>query len=170
MPGALRVEPVAWLDPRAVAQRDAMNAETGAMYARFMDGQPDAVRAAIDDALVVDPDEILDTILVVDEDSAGSSTVLGHAALRQAPGLGADVLEVKKVFVAADSRGRGVARLLMSELESMARARGAASLVLQTGELQVPAIRLYEDIGYVPIAPYGKYVVMPNALCYRKEL
>lgn len=159
------VERVDWLDPRAVAQRNAMNAETGAMYAKFMDGQPAEARAAIDDALVVDPAEILDTILVVD-----GRQVLGHAALRQAPGLGAEVLEVKKVFVAAEHRGRGVARLLMAELETIARGRGAASLVLQTGELQVPAIALYSDIGYVPIAPYGKYVAVPNALCYRKEL
>ncbi|MCC6856777.1 MAG: hypothetical protein IT189_12050 [Microbacteriaceae bacterium] len=58
----------------------------------------------------------------------------------------------------------------MSELEVIARARGAASLVLQTGELQVPAIRLYEDLGYVPIPPYGKYVVMSIALCFQKDL
>jgi len=162
----LRIEYVDWLDSRAVAQRDAMNAETGAMYARFVGGQPAEVQAAIDDALTVTADEILDTILAVDD----AGTVLGHAALRQAPGFGPEVLEVKKVFVGAEHRGLGASQLLMAELETIARDRGATSLVLQTGELQIPAIKLYEKIGYTPIPAYGKYAVMPNALCYIKAL
>lgn len=161
----MNIEHVDWLDPRAIAQRDAMNAETGAMYARFTAGQTPEVRAAIDDALAVDPDDILATILVVDD-----GDVLGHSALRQAPGMDAGVLEVKKVFVGSAHRGRGVARLLMAELETIARERGAASLVLQTGELQVPAIRLYEDLGYTLIPAYGKYTAIPNALCFVKQL
>lgn len=160
------IQKVDWLDPRAVAQRDAMNAETGAMYARFVSGQTAEVQAAIDDALTVDAGEILDTILAVDD----AGVVLGHAALRQAPGFGPDVLEVKKVFVGAEHRGLGASRLLMAELETIARDRGATSLVLQTGELQIPAIRLYEALGYAAIPAYGKYVVMPNALCYQKAL
>ncbi|MCA0216208.1 MAG: GNAT family N-acetyltransferase [Actinobacteria bacterium] len=77
---------------------------------------------------------------------------------------------MKKVFVAESVRGRGVARLLMGELETIARVRGAASLVLQTGPLQVPAITLYEDLGYVAIPPYGKYDAIPGALCFEKVL
>jgi GNAT superfamily N-acetyltransferase len=161
----VEVEPVAWGDPRAVAQRDAMNAETGAMYEKFVAGLSAESQAALDDALAVDPAEMRDTILVVDGDA-----VLGHAALRQALGFGPEVLEVKKVFVGSGHRGRGVARRLMAELEKLARDRGATSLVLQTGDLQQPAIALYLDLGYVPIPPYGKYVVMPNALCYQKAL
>jgi hypothetical protein len=84
----------------AVAQREAMNRETGAMYALFTEGNSAEVNAAIDDALSVDPAEILHTIIVVDGDE-----VLGHSALRQAPGFGADVLEVKKVFVGSDVSG-----------------------------------------------------------------
>ena len=162
----LRIERVDWLDPRAVAQRDAMNAETGAMYERFINGLSVDAQAAIDDALAVVDGEILATILAVDALGA----VLGHAALRQAPGFGAEVLEVKKVFVGAEHRGLGASQLLMSELENIARDRGATSLVLQTGELQIPAIKLYEKIGYTPIPAYGKYTVMPNALCYVKAL
>ena len=162
----MNIELVEWADPRAVAQRDAMNAETGAMYAKFTAGQTPEVNAAIDDALTVDPADIVATILVVEGDD-----VLGHAALRPVhDGAYPGALEVKKVFVGSAYRGRGVARLLMSELEVIARRRGAASLVLQTGELQVPAIALYEDIGYVPIPAYGKYTAIPNALCYQKGL
>jgi ribosomal protein S18 acetylase RimI-like enzyme len=69
-----------------------------------------------------------------------------------------------------EHRGRGISRALMIELEAIAREMGAASLVLQTGPLQVPAIALYESLGYEAIPPYGKYTVIPNALCYQKTL
>ncbi len=159
------IERVDWLDPRAVGQRQAMDSETGEMYAKFIAGLTPEEMAAIDDALSTDPAEILDTIIIVDGDA-----VLGHSALRPAPGFGPEVLEVKKVFVGPEYRGRGVSRLLMAELEVLARQRGATSLVLQTGELQVPAIKLYENLGYTPIPAYGKYVIIPNALCYVKPL
>ena len=157
----IRIEYVDWLDPRAVALREAMDAETSAMYAEFASGQSAEVTAAIADALTVDPAEIVTTIIAVDGEEP-----VGHSALRP---YGTS-LEVKKVFVAESVRGRGVARLLMGELEAIARGRGAASLVLQTGPLQVPAITLYEDLGYVPIQPYGKYDAIPGALCFEKVL
>ena len=169
----IRIEYVDWLDPRAVALREAMDAETSAMYAEFASGQSAEVTAAIADALTVDPAEIVTTIVAVDGDEP-----VGHSALRPVHLDTLDdraapddrVLEVKKVFVAESVRGRGVARLLMGELETVARGRGAASLVLQTGPLQVPAITLYEDLGYVAIPPYGKYDAIPGALCFEKVL
>ncbi len=155
--------------------RAAMDAETGAMYAVFADGLTQVERAALDDALSIDPAEITHTLLALDGDEP-----IGHAALRPVSTVSTSstvstvsttgALEVKKVFVAESARGRAVARLLMAELESIARARGAASLVLQTGPLQVAAIALYLDLGYVPIAPYGKYGVISNALCYELVL
>jgi GNAT superfamily N-acetyltransferase len=174
----IRIEYVDWLDPRAVALREAMDAETSAMYAEFSLSQSREVQAAIDDALTVDPATIVTTIIAVDGDEP-----VGHSALRPVHldtlddrvalddrALDDRVLEVKKVFVAESVRGRGVARLLMGELETVARGRGAASLVLQTGPLQVPAITLYENLGYVAIPPYGKYDAIPGALCYEKVL
>jgi len=144
-----------------------MDAETGAMYAKFTAKQTDQVRSEIDDAFVIDPATMVVTVLALDPEAA-----VGHAALR--PVVSGDShsssLEVKKVFVSEGTRGRGVARLLMLEVESIARGRGVESLVLQTGSLQVPAIRLYLDLGYVPIPPFGKYGVIPGALCYERVL
>lgn len=157
----VRIEQVDWLEPRAVAQRAAMDVETGAMYAVFLQGQSAEGRARIDEALAVDPATIAVTILAVEGDE-----VLGHSALRPY----GQSLEVKKVFVEAAARGRGVARLLMAELETIAKARGVTSLVLQTGPLQVAAIALYEDIGYRPIPSFGKYDAIPGAVCFEKAL
>jgi GNAT superfamily N-acetyltransferase len=161
-----RIEPVEiisvdWFDPRAFALRTAMEEETSAMYAQFVAGLPPEVQAGIDAALAVDPDTIDTTLIALD---AGRPA--GHAALRP---CGAS-LEVKKVFVPPAVRGRGLARQLMLELEGIARARAVPSLVLQTGVLQVPAIRLYEDLGYIPIRAFGAYDAIPNALCFEKAL
>ena len=157
---------VPWDDPRGIAMRDAMNAETGAMYAAFTEGNTPEVNAAIDAVLSVDPATIVHTVIAVD-----GERVLGHTALRPvSTGSTAGALEVKKVFVEPDARGTGVARALLAEAEDYARARGVTSLVLQTGPLQVDAIALYLKIGYVPIEPYGGYEVINGALCYEKTL
>ncbi len=164
----LNVARVDWLDPRAVAQRAAMDSETSAMYAEFIASVRPEDQAAIDDALSVNPADIVVTILALDGDE-----VVGHSALRPFPYPAVEpvaTLEVKKVFVPVEHRGRGISRVLMLELEAIARERGVASLVLQTGPLQRPAIALYESLGYQAIPPYGKYTVIPNALCYQKSL
>ncbi len=138
-----------------------MDAETGAMYAVFTNNRSAEERAAIDDALSVDPADITDTLLALED-----GVPAGTASLRPFE----QELEVKKVFVGVPFRGQGLSRRIMLELEGIARVRGAASLVLQTGPLQVPAIRLYESLGYVQIEPYGKYGVIEGTLCYRKLL
>ncbi|CAN5603841.1 hypothetical protein BH10ACT7_BH10ACT7_14630 [soil metagenome] len=161
----MSIQRVDWLDPRAVAQRAAMDAETTAMYLKFIEGQTDDVIAGMQEAFAIDPADITATILAVEGDE-----VLGHTALRPAIGESTDVLEVKKVFVGREYRGRGISRTLMLEAESIAKENGATALVLQTGDLQVPAITLYLDLGYVPVPPFGKYHLIPGALCYRKEL
>lgn len=158
---SLHLESVEWGDPRAVALRDAMNAETSAMYEAFTAGNSPEVNAAIDAALSVDAADIVHTVLALDGDGP-----VGHAALRPFE----RELEVKKVFVTPTARGRGVSRALMLELESVARGRGVSSLVLQTGPLQVAAIALYVSLGYEQIPAFGMYGVIANALCYRKRL
>ena len=42
--------------------------------------------------------------------------------------------------------------------------------ILQTADLQLDAIRLYEGLGYVPIPSFRGYDVVPGSLCFGKEL
>lgn len=152
---------VPWPDARAAALRDAMNAETGAMYAAFMSGRTPEQQAATDAALTIDPTTIAYTVIGLDGEEP-----VAHAALRPF----GEALEVKKVFVAPAARGTGLSRRLMYTLEDVARERGIRSLVLQTGPLQLAAIALYEHIGYVAIPTFGAYGAIPGALCYGKDL
>ena len=158
----MHFELIEWTDRRAVELRTAMDAESAATYADVIGAQSPETREAISLAFIVDPNEIVDCVLAIDDDGS----VVGHAALRP----WRNELEVKKVFVPTTARGRGVARALMTELERLAAARGIHSLVLQTGHLQVAAIRLYESMGYERIEAFRGYAVVPAALCFRKIL
>lgn len=158
----MNFETVAWDDPRALALRAAMDVETGGMYADRASSQTAEETAAVMTALEVDPASIVHTVILIDDDG----TPVAHAALRPWN----DELEVKKVFVSADARGRGLSRAIMAELERVAVERGIHSLILQTGDLQGPAIALYLSMGYEQVPVYGKYTAIPFALCYRKVL
>jgi GNAT superfamily N-acetyltransferase len=80
------------------------------------------------------------------------------------------VAEVKRVFVRPDYRGRGISRQLMELLENHAREQGYRVLILETNGLLVPAMKLYESLGYKVIPNYGPYKDMPESVCMRKAL
>lgn len=75
--------------------------------------------------------------------------------------------EVKRMYVRPDARGNGVARAILAQLEHEARTRGHASLVLETGDAQRAAIRLYERSGFRRRTAFGKYAQMPPAAVAR---
>jgi GNAT superfamily N-acetyltransferase len=162
----LRLEAVAFLDPRAVALRDAMGVETSAIYADAENALPPEVREDIGRALAIVPEHFVDTVIAVD-----GTVDVGHAALRRiSTGSISDALEVKKVFVSSSHRGRGISRVIMEHLETVARARGIRRLVLQTGDLQHAAIALYESLGYTRIPAFGLYTLVPFEVCFEKTL
>ncbi len=78
--------------------------------------------------------------------------------------------EVKRVYVEPDWRQRGVARQLMLALETEASRLGFRKMLLETGTLQVAAIRLYQSLGYQPCPCYGIYANDPLSLCFDKIL
>lgn len=63
--------------------------------------------------------------------------------------------EIKRMFVVADARGRGVARALLEELERRACELGYAVARLDTGPRQMRAQRMYERAGYAPIENFN---------------
>jgi putative acetyltransferase len=69
--------------------------------------------------------------------------------------------EVKRMYVCDDARGRGVARALLSRIESETRSSGLSVLRLETGDRQFDAIRLYERAGFQRCDVFGEYATMP---------
>ena len=78
--------------------------------------------------------------------------------------------EVRRMFVTATARRRGLASAMLQALEARAVALGHAVLRLETGFRQQPAIALYEARGYLRIAPFGPYVGDPTSVCFEKVL
>lgn len=79
-------------------------------------------------------------------------------------------VEIKRVYVPPRARRRGIASVLMGELETWAREVGATRVVLETGYLQDAAIALYERLGYTRTQAFGPYIGMDASVCMRKML
>ena len=81
-----------------------------------------------------------------------------------------DTMEVKRMFVLQQNRGRGVAQKVLSELESWAREMNYERCILETGKRQPEAIELYKKAGYKIIPNYGQYRNVDNSVCFEKQL
>ena len=79
-------------------------------------------------------------------------------------------VEMKRMFVLPEMRGKQLAARMLQELEKWALEEGNTGAVLETGHKQVEAIRLYNIAGYSLIENYGQYIGMEESICYRKEL
>lgn len=94
----------------------------------------------------------------------------------QAIGCGAikpyteSVMEVKRMYVAPDARGKGVASIILQELETWTRELAQEKRLLETGVKQLEAIRLYQKNGYQVVPNYGQYQGMVNSICFEKAV
>lgn len=79
-------------------------------------------------------------------------------------------VEIKRMFVHVDFRGQGIAKSILTELESWARENSYRQCILETGYNQPEAIALYHKSAYVQIPNYGPYGGIANSLCMKKEL
>lgn len=102
-------------------------------------------------------------------------------AWRLRPDLGSDLppnlgpeagpaAEIKRMYVVAAHRRRGLAAAMLRHLESTAGAAGARRMVLETGSAQPEAIALYLACGYTRIEPFGHYAHSPMVRCYARDL
>jgi GNAT superfamily N-acetyltransferase len=78
--------------------------------------------------------------------------------------------EIKRMYVAAAARRRGLARLILAELERTAAGAGLTRLVLNTGPEQPEALALYDRSGYTTVPGFGHYACHPGAIFYGKAL
>jgi putative acetyltransferase len=79
-------------------------------------------------------------------------------------------IEVKRMFVRPNSRGNGISKMILVELESWAKELGFAVSVLETGARQAEALSLYPKAGYQLIPNYGQYAGLADSVCFKKEI
>jgi GNAT superfamily N-acetyltransferase len=83
---------------------------------------------------------------------------------------GDGVAELKRMYVAPSFRRRGIAAVLLAELERSAAAAGHRHLLLNSGDRQPEALALYARSGYATVAGYGPYADAPGAVFLGKDL
>lgn len=92
---------------------------------------------------------------------------LGCGAIKE---YEADTMEIKRMYVPPESRNKGIATKILSELEKWASELSYAKCILETGKGQPEAIGLYKKNGYRLIPNYGQYAGVENSVCFQKEL
>lgn len=107
-------------------------------------------------------DKIKHVVVAYDQDMP-----VGCGALKE---YSSDAMEVKRMFVRTNKRGKGIASVILQELETWSRELGYKKCVLETGKKQPEAIRLYEKNHYNIIPNYGQYKHVENSICFEKEL
>jgi GNAT superfamily N-acetyltransferase len=78
--------------------------------------------------------------------AAEGSWIVGMFGLE--PSSAAGSMELRRMYVDVEARGRGTARKMLAFAEAECRGRGLSQLELSTSELQVEALSLYRNSGY----------------------
>ncbi|MCP4943554.1 MAG: GNAT family N-acetyltransferase [Planctomycetaceae bacterium] len=78
--------------------------------------------------------------------------------------------EIKRVFVIAQHRGKGLSNQIMHYLESELENRGVTLFRLETGIKQPEALGLYRKLGYRERGPFGSYVADPLSVFMEKNV
>ncbi len=80
------------------------------------------------------------------------------------------IMEVKRMFVLKENRGKGYASRILNELESWAKELGYERCILETGINQPEAIALYKKSGYKIILNYGQYKGVEKSFCFGRYI
>ena len=81
-----------------------------------------------------------------------------------------DTMEVKRMYVVQNKRGKGYASSILKELEKWTIDLNYKICVLETGKKQPEAIELYKKNGYQIIQNFGQYENVENSICFEKVL
>jgi putative acetyltransferase len=93
-----------------------------------------------------------------------NETPIGCGAIKQ---FDDTAVEIKRMFVLLEERGKGIAHKVLNSLEDWAKELGYVACVLKTGKKQKAAIAFYIKHGYQSIPNYGQYKNVENSLCFK---
>ena len=115
--------------------------------------------------------DVLKNVVVVYVDteinSAQGKIAVGCGAFKK---FNDTTVELKRMFVSKEQRGKGVAQKVLLALEIWAKELGFKSCVLETGKRQVEAVQFYKKCNYEIIPNYGQYKGMENSICFEKKV
>lgn len=154
--GTVTWEATGWDDPRVADLRAQMDREVVPRYAGRSGTYPAGPTA----------DEVAVVWLALVEGVPAATATLRRLEVPGQPPRS----EVKRLFVAAGHRRRGLAALALGRVEGSARADGVPDLVLQTGDLQPDAEALYVREGWHRVPVYPPYDGLVHSRCYGKTL
>jgi putative acetyltransferase len=81
-----------------------------------------------------------------------------------------NVIEVKRMYLLPVYRGKGIASMVLKELENWAVELNYSKAILETGTKMPEAIGLYGKNNYAITPNYGQYAGMPDSVCFEKML
>ncbi len=82
----------------------------------------------------------------------------------------ADTVEIKRMFVVKEHRGKGLSKNILTALENWATEEGFENAILETSIHFIPATTLYKNAGYKIIPNYDQYEGLEESVCMKKPL
>jgi putative acetyltransferase len=152
-PAALRIAPESPDQADVIALIAALDAYQDSLY-------PPESRHALD----LESLKRANVLFFVAREEDGGAVGCGAVVLQ------ADHGEIKRMYVAPQCRGQGVARRLLQALELASAAAGCGRLMLETGPFQPEALGLYAALGYERRGPYAGYADDPLSVFMQKTI
>ncbi len=149
-----------------IAKEDPSSPEVSRLLSAFVDEVKKRYDSPPADVGIFDPDLV----------SVPRSVFLVARQDRDAVGCGALVpideysVEIKRMFVARESRGLGIATLILDELERLAREFDYDAIRLETGVKQPESIALYGKAGFYRIPNFPPFEDDRSAVCFEKKI
>jgi len=81
-----------------------------------------------------------------------------------------DTVEIKRMYVVKESRGKKYSKIVLKEQEQWATERGFIYAILETSIHFKAARSLYLNAGYTVIENYDQYKDLEESVCMKKEL
>jgi putative acetyltransferase len=95
-----------------------------------------------------------------------NNQAVGCGAIKEySPG----VMEIKRMYVPLHKRGKGIASVVLKELEKWANELNYRRCILETGKKMPEAIRVYQKNNYQVIPNYGQYAGVETSVCFEKQ-
>lgn len=90
---------------------------------------------------------------------------VGCGALRE---INNDIAEIKRMYAA--EKNHGIGNIILLYLENKAKDFGYSKVILETRKCNENAVKFYLKNSYKIIDNYGKYIEMPQSVCFEKVL